>query len=447
MDKSDSKTLYFIRPYHLIALFVLAVLAVVIFHLSGNEGFPFYIKMPVLKGLLLIVGAGFLISFVLWQQWRMFNKQRLEARAAEIELEKSNSLLKATLDSTADGLLVVNLNGKVVLYNNNFAKMWKVPEEELSKGDDTALLGYVKNQLTNPEAFVKIVEDYYRETGGITFDILNFADGRCFERYSRPQIINGLNVGRVWSFRDITEKSIAEKELISAKEKAEEGNRLKTSFLHNVSHEIRTPMNAIMGFSTLLNEKNITEQERQQYASIISQSSTQLLSIINDIVDIANIESGQAKPHPEPVNVNQLLRMLVEQFGYSNNNIKILIHAPLKDDQAVLQTDPVKFNQVITNLLSNAIKFTKEGEIDIGYEPGEGIFEFFVRDTGIGIPAEHIGKIFERFYQVDASGARKYGGTGLGLSICHAYVNLLGGRIWVESTAGKGSVFRFTLPS
>lgn len=434
------------RPYYLIVVFVMAVFAVVLLFLSGNEEFTNQIKLPVIEGLLLIVGSGFLISFVLWQQWRMFNRQRLEARAAEIELEKTNSLLRATLDSTADGLLAVNLKGKVVLYNNNFAKMWKIPEEELIKGDDSVLLEYVKNQLVNPQAFLKNVEEYYKETGEITFDVLNFADGRCFERYSRPQIINGLNVGRVWSFRDITRKSIAEKELIAAKEKAEEGDRLKTSFLHNVSHEIRTPMNAIMGFSTLLNEKNITEQERQQYASVISQSSTQLLSIINDIVDIANIESGQAKPHLEQININQLLRMLVEQFGYRNNNIKILIHAPLKDTEAIIQTDSIKLNQVISNLLSNAIKFTREGVINIGYEPRNNMFEFFVRDTGIGIPEEHLGKIFERFYQVDASGARQYGGTGLGLSICQAYVNLLGGRIWVESETGKGSVFRFTIP-
>lgn len=434
------------RPYYLIVVFVMAVFAVVLLFLSRNEEFTNQIKLPVIEGLLLIVGSGFLISFVLWQQWRMFNRQRLEARAAEIELEKTNSLLRATLDSTADGLLAVNLKGKVVLYNNNFAKMWKIPEEELIKGDDSVLLEYVKNQLVNPQAFLKNVEEYYKETGEITFDVLNFADGRCFERYSRPQIINGLNVGRVWSFRDITRKSIAEKELIAAKEKAEEGDRLKTSFLHNVSHEIRTPMNAIMGFSTLLNEKNITEQERQQYASVISQSSTQLLSIINDIVDIANIESGQAKPHLEQININQLLRMLVEQFGYRNNNIKILIHAPLKDTEAIIQTDSIKLNQVISNLLSNAIKFTREGVINIGYEPRNNMFEFFVRDTGIGIPEEHLGKIFERFYQVDASGARQYGGTGLGLSICQAYVNLLGGRIWVESETGKGSVFRFTIP-
>lgn len=383
---------------------------------------------------------------MLWDQWLRFNREKFETEEAEAALEKTNSLLKATLESTADGLLVVDLAGSVVLYNRKFADMWRIPDEMLETGDDDQLLVYVKEQLPDPESFIRQVKELYRYPEEITYDIIYFTDGRCFERYSQPQVINGISIGRVWSFRDITDRKETEKELIAAKEKAEEGDRLKTAFLHNVSHEIRTPMNAIIGFSTLLNEQGLSDQERYQYAGLISQSSNQLLSIINDIVDIANIESGQAKPNITEMNINSALRSLNEQFSYKKSNIEINLLTNLPDYESVIMTDNTKVIQVLSNLISNALKFTEKGSIEFGYELKNGFLEFFVNDTGIGIPGEHMGKIFDRFYQVDGSGARQYGGTGLGLSICRAYIGLLGGMIWANSEPGKGTSFRFTIP-
>lgn len=443
---SKSKHVPGILVFLLIAIPVIALLASVLIYESRAEEFSYQITIPAIIGLLLIVTTGLLISFILWEQWRRFYNYRHEAEEAEAAIERSNSLLKATIESTADGLLVVDVNSKVVLYNSKFAEMWKIPVEILQKGEDKYLLEYVMPQIKNPEVFLEGVRILYNDPSAITNDIIDFADGRCFERYSQPQVINGVSVGRVWSFRDVTDKKKAEKELIDAKERAEESDRLKTSFLHNVSHEIRTPMNAIMGFSTLLNDKNVTEQERCQYAGIISQSSSQLLSIINDIVDIANIESGQVRPNISEMNVNNSLRMLSEQFSYKKSNIRIILHTPLDDNSSTIITDSTKVIQVISNLINNAFKFTNEGTIEIGYESKPDFLEFFVRDTGIGIPQEHLNRIFDRFYQVDASGARQYGGTGLGLSICRAYVGLLGGKIWAESKLEEGSVFRFTVP-
>lgn len=443
---SKSKHVPGILVFLLIAIPVIALLASVLIYESRAEEFSYQITIPAIIGLLLIVTTGLLISFILWEQWRRFYNYRHEAEEAEAAIERSNSLLKATIESTADGLLVVDVNSKVVLYNSKFAEMWKIPGEILQKGEDKYLLEYVMPQIKNPEVFLEGVRILYNDPSAITNDIIDFADGRCFERYSQPQVINGVSVGRVWSFRDVTDKKKAEKELIDAKERAEESDRLKTSFLHNVSHEIRTPMNAIMGFSTLLNDKNVTEQERCQYAGIISQSSSQLLSIINDIVDIANIESGQVRPNISEMNVNNSLRMLSEQFSYKKSNISIILHTPLDDNSSTIITDSTKVIQVISNLINNAFKFTNEGTIEIGYESKPDFLEFFVRDTGIGIPQEHLNRIFDRFYQVDASGARQYGGTGLGLSICRAYVGLLGGKIWAESKLEEGSVFRFTVP-
>jgi len=369
-------------------------------------------------------------------------------KITESELEKSFSLIKATLESTADGILVVDDQGKIIQNNQKFAEMWRISEEILRLKDDNAAIQFVLDQLKYPDKFVEKVRNLYSDPEAITYDLLEFKDGRFFDRYSQPQKIGGKSVGRVWSFRDITERKKAEAELIAAKEKAEESDRLKTAFLHNVSHEIRTPMNAIIGFSTLLNEPGITKSDSEQFTEIIIQSGNQLLSIINDIVDLASIESGQVKINIKPVNLNSILRELSEQFSYKEkmHNVTLSLETPLNDKEADILTDKTKLLQIISNLINNAFKFTKEGRIDFGYTLKDNLLEFFVKDTGIGISPEHQEKIFDRFYQVDSAVSRKYSGTGLGLSICKAYIELMGGVIHVDSRPDEGTIFTFTLP-
>ena len=369
-------------------------------------------------------------------------------KEAASELENSLSLLRATLESTEDGLLVVDSFGKIMQYNQKFIDMWRIPLDILATGEDNMALAYVQNGLISPETFLENVKHLYSEPGATSFDMLEFKDGRFFERYSQPQKINGKSVGRVWSFRDVTKRKQAETDLITAKEKAEESDRLKTAFLHNVSHEIRTPMNAIIGFSSLLNEPDLSDADRNQYIDIIFQSGGQLLSIINDIVDIANVESGQAKVNLSEVNLNVKLKTLIEQFSINGkqNNITLNLSAPLSDEDSIVLTDNTKLVQILSNLINNAIKFTKNGRIDFGYVLKDNFLEFYVRDTGIGIPPEYHSRIFDRFYQVDSAVSRQFSGTGLGLSICKGYVELLGGTIRVESEPGKGTLFVFTIP-
>ena len=367
-------------------------------------------------------------------------------RQAADEVERSFSLLKATLESTADGILVVDNSNKIVQYNHRFIEMWRIPDSIMSSGNDDDAIRFVMNQLKEPDRFFDDVKRVYENPELALFSLLEFSDGRFFERYSQPQKINGKSVGRVWSFRDITENKVAESNLIAAKEKAEESDKLKTAFLHNVSHEIRTPMNAIIGFSSLLNELNMSDPDCKQYTDIIYQSGTQLLSIINDIVDIANIESGQARLNISKININATLNILYEQFRINENNARLNLREDLFIKDHVVQTDGTKLIQVLANLLNNAIKFTGEGKIDFGYELKENWLTFFVKDTGIGIPQEYHERIFDRFYQVDSRGSRKYGGTGLGLSICKAYVELMGGKIWLNSVPEEGTTFCFTIP-
>ena len=247
---------------------------------------------------------------------------------------------------------------------------------------------------------------------------------------------------------DITDRKRIEEELIRARDKAERSDRLKTAFLHNISHEIRTPMNAIVGFTALLDAPETTDEVRKQYIDIIYQSSNQLLSIITDIVDISNIETGLVKVSNNKVNLNTMIRNLYEQYRLraQQQGLALSFTAHLDDADANLMTDETKVVQIYSNLLNNALKFTHEGRIELGYVIRGETVEFFVSDTGIGIAPEHQPKVFERFFQVENTYSKQFSGTGLGLSISKAYAELLGGSIWLISTPGEGSLFCFSIP-
>jgi PAS domain S-box-containing protein len=249
-------------------------------------------------------------------------------------------------------------------------------------------------------------------------------------------------------FNEITQRKRTQEELLRAKEKAEESDRLKTAFLQNMSHEIRTPMNAITGFAYLLENPELTQAKRNNFTSIIIHSSNQLLSIVNDILTISAIDTHQERVTIERVCVNQVIYDLYTIFKdrADSKNIGISKEHPLSDKESEIYTDLTKLTQILTNLLTNALKFTQEGIIRLGYHRKGDELEFYIKDNGIGIKAEVHDKIFERFRQADMLINKKYGGTGLGLAISKAFTELLGGRIWVESEIGKGSTFFFTIP-
>jgi PAS domain S-box-containing protein len=247
---------------------------------------------------------------------------------------------------------------------------------------------------------------------------------------------------------DITEKIKMEQELIASKEKAEENDRLKTAFLHNISHEIRTPLNAIVGFSSFLNQPNLSIDKRKEFTDIISLSSEQLLSIITDIISVATLEAGQEKIYKKEIDINHAIGAVYEQFCIKSlyPNINIQYHSDIPDIAARIVTDGVKLIQILTNLVGNALKYTREGRVEFSCAIKNNELYFKIEDTGIGIPKHLHSKIFDRFWQVDSTVTRQFGGTGLGLSISKAYVELMGGRIWLDSEPGVGSVFHFTVP-
>jgi PAS domain S-box-containing protein len=250
---------------------------------------------------------------------------------------------------------------------------------------------------------------------------------------------------------DISEIRKYQIQLQVAKQKAEESDRLKTAFLANMSHEIRTPMNAILGFSNLLRDPAITEEEQLDYINIINQRGNDLLQIISDIIDISRIEAGDIQMNIEKIQINSFLDDIQKNFRKTlefNNKSHLQLHITEKtlNDQAVLEADTVRLKQVFENLMQNAMKFTSAGSIHIGYTHTDTEIVFFVQDTGIGIESEKQKIVFERFRQANDSHTRDFGGTGLGLAICRNIIQLMGGRLWMKSSPGIGTTFYFSTP-
>ena len=237
-------------------------------------------------------------------------------------------------------------------------------------------------------------------------------------------------------------------DLLAAKQKVEESDRLKSAFLANMSHEVRTPLNSIIGFSELLVDPDFEEDQKNEFIQHIISNGNSLLTIISDIMDISKMESGEIKIRKSQINTQKFISDIKEKFASQaeDRKLELKLILPDNDVEKVIFADVERLRQIFNNLISNAIKFTTNGRIELGYLLTCTTIEFFVRDTGIGIPAEYHDIIFKRFRQVETSTTRKFGGNGLGLAISKNLVELMGGKIWLESEFGKGSVFYFTLP-
>jgi PAS domain S-box-containing protein len=421
---------------------------------------------------LLMLIAAFLVYYI--QKFKFIRK---EIDTQKI-IRKNQQLYKALFDNAPDGIATGNLQGIITKVNASFTSITGYSDEEL--------IGMRMDKLFSDSVLNKEPLDYEK--------VLNWESikkEREFVKKNGKKIIVEMHSKRVDEstlqsfFRDITgrkkneklikrkndellakesELRLSNKELIrineilenqkqvlaNAKLKAEESDRLKSNFLANMSHEIRTPMNAIIGFADLLKDSKALEgSELELYVDTIIKESEHLLQLINDIVDLSKIEADKISVNKQNVELNEIIQTLETAFKHDprkSNNVNIISVTPETDGPFMISTDEYRLKQIFNNLLSNAIKFTKEGHIRFGCQyinPNQLIF--FVEDTGIGIPKSMQNKVFERFYRVHDAHESNFEGTGLGLSITKSLVELLGGKISINSQPEKGSRFEFTI--
>lgn len=282
----------------------------------------------------------------------------------------------------------------------------------------------------------------------ISIQVDDFVGGieRSFLVVKRP--IKSAEGSRLVTINDITEQKMIEKELYNAKVKAEESDNLKSAFLANMSHEIRTPMNCIMGFISILQTGEVSESERNEYLEIVKRNCDRLLKTLDDIIDISKIEAGQVKMNITEFDINEVLTNMYSMFKSEAESKGLEYYNPdlITNDLSLIRTDREKIYSITTNLIKNALKYTLSGYVRYMCTVNENEIMFSVEDSGIGIASNKQNMIFERFVQVDSSRKRSFEGSGLGLAITKAYVDMLGGSIWLESEENKGSTFHVKLP-
>jgi PAS domain S-box-containing protein len=392
-----------------------------------------------------------------------------ERKTAEIlllekadEIEKQFEKYKQLIDLATDAFFHGDSKGNLIMVNNAAIELTGYSEKELLKmsildlfSPDEIIKTPFRFDLLNLDQTIKTERQLLSKDGSKIYIEMNskkMPDG-TYQSFFR-----NINIRKETEIllKEQTEEIEAQNEeyrqlnleLQLAKTKAEESDKLKSAFLANMSHEIRTPMNAICGFSKLLENNNLDIKKRNEYVDIINSNSSYLLGIINDIVDISKIESGLVTVEKKPTNINAIIDNQISIFRNiaEQKNISLITKKGLPDSRAMVFSDEQKLSQILANLVSNSIKFTHKGYIEIGYINIKDEIEFFVYDSGIGIAPNHTEIIFDRFHQIDEASSESRRGTGLGLAISKAFVELMGGRIWVESEINKGSRFSFTVP-
>ncbi|MBM3434779.1 MAG: response regulator [Bacteroidetes bacterium] len=450
---------------------------------SESKFYDLYLTALFCSGLI-----AFIVSFIManYQEERekvisqrdMIQEQNMEIIQAEKKLRKSKDFTESIISSAQDGIIVLDLNYNFLQVNKAFLNLTGYPKSTLLKMNIRDLI-FCPPDLSNLSA----EKFHFPKSGSQSDCVLTNSDGDSIPVSISVALLKDGS-GRAESLmaiiKDITEYKNILKELTlhkehfeelvdrrtkelaktntmlkASKEKAEASDRLKSAFLSNMSHEIRTPMNAILGFSQLMRDPGLSKETSDNYLDIISLKGNLLLNIINDIIDISKVEAGEMEISKSPVNVNEILDELYSTYiklkdSQKKSHIDLRVIKQEPADGCIIFTDPFRLKQVLSNLLDNAIKFTNQGFIHIGYSitgsKSDKKIKFYVKDSGIGILNENIDIIFNRFRQVDESHTREFGGTGLGLTISRKLVELMGGKLDVESQFGQGSTFYFTVP-
>lgn len=380
------------------------------------------------------------------------NEKRKKSEAALKESEEKTRLFKRAVDSSSVGIIITDIEGKIIYTNPFYLKISGYRESELIGQLSTFLDANFQPETFNRKRWKNILSG--KDWSGEIKNIKKNGESYWVKAVISP-IVN--TAGEITNFivvsEDITQKKQLLEDLITAKEKAEESDKLKTAFLANMSHEIRTPMNGILGFAELLKEQDLTNEIQQKYIHIIEKSGARMLNIINNIVDISKIEAGLMEITLTDSDINEQIDYIYNFFKpeVEAKGMQLYFKKHYANHKAIIKTDQEKLYAIFTNLVKNAIKYSYRGYIEFGYYPeqnkqGRDLMIFYVKDTGIGIHKDKTSIIFDRFRQVSEGKNRHYEGAGLGLSITKSYVEMLGGKIWVESEEGVGSRFCFSLP-
>ena len=374
-----------------------------------------------------------------------------ERKKVEGALSDSEQRLRAIFEGAPTGIAIVEVGTGKVVANGVYRRMLGCSNEEMQHVSTIDRLTHPDDREPDKLWFQRLLDGecthlqrekrYLPRDGRIVWANVELSLLR--DAAGKPQLVLGTAV-------DITERKQAEIELQRAKEAAEAASHAKSTFLATMSHEIRTPMNGILGMTDLVMDTNLTTEQRE-HLGLVRLSAESLLSIINDVLDFSKIEAGKFEIEAIPFDLRESLGETMQSLSIRAHQKGLeLVYDVQPDVPEALIGDPGRIRQVLVNLAGNAIKFTERGEVfvQVSQEMDEAALaclHFAVKDTGVGVPEDKQKKIFEAFSQADGSMARKYGGTGLGLTICTRLVNLMGGRIWVESQPGQGSTFHFTL--
>ncbi len=364
------------------------------------------------------------------------------------EQKQASQYARSLIEASLDPLVTISPEGKITDVNAGSIKVTGVPREKLIGTD-------FSDYFTEPERAREGYQQVFAKGFVTDYPLtVRHEDGRLTDVLYNASVYKdaGGNVLGVFAAaRDVTAQKQAEVELQKAKATAESANQTKSDFLASMSHEIRTPMNVIMGVAALL-AKTPLSPEQDKYVQVLCRAGDNLLNLINDILDLSKVESSQLELERTRFSFNDLLERVMEMVGVNARGKGLrLVCDSAPNVPTDLVGDPTRLQQVLLNLLGNAIKFTASGEVCLRVAPdGDSsvstALRFTVSDTGIGIADETVGRVFERFTQADSSTTRRFGGSGLGLTISKRLVELMGGRIWVESCVGKGSVFTFVVP-
>lgn len=394
-----------------------------------------------------VVGS---ILFLILALWFWLISLRKQVKKKTDLIKESETKYRKLIENSYDAIFIQQ-DKRFKLINKEFVSLFGYSEKELldANFDPGKLLDpKIKNEIRKKkEAYDKLKKPF-------KFELVCFSktNNKLFVEVSVSYLVYENSYAIQGIVHDITDRKIKEIELIKAKEKAEESDRLKSAFLANMSHEIRTPMNGILGFTELLESPDITDDKRQNFLKIIKQSGSRMLDTVNDLIDISKIETNQMKFVVSEVHVNSEILNLFNFFKLEADQKAIVLNYTigLSDKLAIIKTDKSKFDSILSNLIKNAIKFTKKGQIDFGYEliteSEKKYLKFYVKDTGIGIPLNRVDAVFNRFEQADIEDQLAFQGSGLGLTISKSYIEMQGGKIWLESKEGVGSQFYFTLP-